>query len=359
MLIQSLEGKDFRNYETLSLTFGNKINLFYGDNAQGKTNILEAIYLMGTTKSHRGSKDYEMLRFSQLEAHLRMKFKKNNVFHQIDMHLRKHRGKGIAIDGNVIHKSAELVGFINMIFFSPEDLNIVKNSPGERRRFMDMELCQLDKTYLYACTCYKKVLQERNSILKQASYRKDLLDTLDVWNEKLLEHGIQIILKRQKFIKELRELAMEIHEHLSGGKECLELFYQPSVTAEEFEKKLASVKERDMIQCQTSIGPHKDDIFIKLSGQDLRRFGSQGQQRTAALSLKLSEIALVKDRIGENPILLLDDVLSELDKSRQAHLLETIQGIQTFITCTGTELIQQRIETDHIYDVSSGCVKHR
>ncbi len=188
MLIQSLEGKDFRNYETLSLTFGNKINLFYGDNAQGKTNILEAIYLMGTTKSHKGSKDYEMLRFSQQEAHLRMKFKKNDVLHQIDMHLRKHRGKGIAIDGNVIHKSAELVGFINMIFFSPEDLNIVKNSPGERRRFMDMELCQLDKTYLYAYTCYKKVLQQRNSILKQAYYRKDLLDTLEVWNEKLLEY---------------------------------------------------------------------------------------------------------------------------------------------------------------------------
>ena len=150
MLIQSLEGKDFRNYETLSLTFGNKINLFYGDNAQGKTNILEAIYLMGTTKSHKGSKDYEMLRFSQQEAHLRMKFKKNDVLHQIDI--------------------------------SPEDLNIVKNSPGERRRFMDMELCQLDKTYLYAYTCYKKVLQQRNSILKQAYYRKDLLDTLEVWN---------------------------------------------------------------------------------------------------------------------------------------------------------------------------------
>ena len=360
MVIESLEGKDFRNYKTFSLTFGNKINIFYGDNAQGKTNLLEAMYLLGTTKSHRGSKENEMVRFLQQEAHLRMKLIKRDISNQIDMHLRKYKGKGIAINGNIIRKSAELIGFTNMVFFSPEDLSIVKNSPGERRRFMDMELCQLDKTYLYAYTCYRKTLQQRNSILKQAYYRKDLLDTLDVWNEKLLEYGRQIILKRQEFIEELKELAMKKHEHLSGGKEQLELTYQPSATAEDFEKKLISTRERDIAQCQTSIGPHKDDILMKLSGQDLRRFGSQGQQRTAALSLKLSEIALVKERIKDNPILLLDDVLSELDRSRQAHLLETIQGIQTFITCTGVEeFIQQRIETDYIYHVSNACIRYK
>lgn len=358
MLIQSLDGKDFRNYKKLSLTFGEKINIFYGDNAQGKTNILEAIYLMGTTKSHRGSKDNEMLRFLQQEAHLRMKLIKNDVPHQIDMHLRKHKGKGIAIDGDIIRRSAELIGFTNMVFFSPEDLGIVKNSPGERRRFMDIELCQLDRTYLYAYTCYKRALQERNSILKQAYYRKDLLDTLDIWDEKLLEYGIQIILKRQQFIEELKEIAVSVHSHLSNGKEHLELIYQPSASAEEFRKKLINTKERDMAQCQTNIGPHKDDILMKLSQQDLRRFGSQGQQRTAALSLKLAEITLVKKKIGDNPILLLDDVLSELDKSRQMHLLEAIQGIQTFITCTGVDEIQQKIEIDkdHVYYVSSGNI---
>lgn len=357
MVIASLEGKDFRNFETLSLKFGNGVNIFFGDNAQGKTNILEAIYLLGTTKSHRGSKDSEMLRFGQTEAHLRMKFERKEVFHQIDMHLRKSRGKGIAIDGNVIRKSADIIGFTNMIFFSPEDLSIVKNAPGERRRFLNMELCQLDREYLYAYTSYKKVLQQRNSILKQAYYRKDLLDTLDVWDEKLLEHGIQIILKRQEFIEELKETANKMHTHLSSGKENLEVLYQPSVSAKEFEKRLALSKERDFVQCQTGVGPHKDDILLKVAGQELRRFGSQGQQRTAALSLKLSEIALVRRKIKDNPILLLDDVLSELDRSRQAHLLENIDGIQTFVSCTGVEeFIQQRMAADHVYYVASGCV---
>lgn len=358
MVIQSLEGKDFRNYENLSLTFGNGVNIFYGDNAQGKTNILEAIYLMGTTKSHRSSRDSEMVRFGETEAHLRMKFKRKDVSHQIDMHLRKNKGKGVAIDGGVVRKSADIIGFTNMIFFSPEDLSIVKNAPGERRRFLNMELCQLDKTYLYAYTSYKKVLQQRNSILKQAYYRKDLLDTLDVWDEKLLEHGIQIILKRKEFIGELRETAAAMHRHLSGGREELEVIYQPSASAEEFAQKLAISKERDFAQCQTGVGPHKDDILLKVGGRELRRFGSQGQQRTAALSLKLSEIALVKSKIGENPILLLDDVLSELDRSRQAHLLENIHGIQTFVSCTGVEeFIRQRMVADHVYHVVSGCVK--
>lgn len=357
MVIESLEGKDFRNYEKLSLTFGNHVNIFYGDNAQGKTNILEAIYLMGTTKSHRGSKDFEMLRFGEPEAHLRMRFIKKEVSHQIDMHLRKSRGKGIAIDGSVIRRSADMIGFTNMIFFSPEDLSLVKNAPGERRRFLDMELCQLDKTYLYAYSSYKKVLQQRNSILKQAYYRKDLLDTLDIWDEQLLEHGTQIILKRREFLEELKETARKMHFQLSGGREELEVIYQPSALAEEFGKRLAAARERDFSQCQTSVGPHKDDMILKIAGQELRRFGSQGQQRTAALALKLSEIALVKKKINDNPILLLDDVFSELDRSRQAHLLENINGIQTFVTCTGLEeFIEQRLETDSVYQVISGTV---
>lgn len=358
MIIESLEGKDFRNYENLSLTFGNQVNIFYGDNAQGKTNILEALYLMGTTKSHRGSKDSEMLRFGEKEAHLRMKFIKNKVSHQTDMHLRKSRGKGIAIDGTVLRRSADMIGFTNMIFFSPEDLSLVKNAPGERRRFLDMELCQLDKTYLHMYSSYRKVLQQRNSIFKQAYYRKDLLDTLDIWDEKLLEYGTQIILKRGEFIEELKETARKMHYQLSGGREELEVIYQPSVSAGEFGKRLAAVRERDSAWCQTSIGPHKDDMVLKISGQELRRFGSQGQQRTAALALKLSEIELVKHKINDNPVLLLDDVLSELDRSRQAHILENINGIQTFVTCTGLEeLIEQRLETDYVYQVVSGTVR--
>jgi DNA replication and repair protein RecF len=318
---------------------------------------MEALYLMGTTKSHRGSRDFEMLRFGSTEAHLRMKFEKQEVSHQIDMHLRKSKGKGIAVDSNVIRKSADVIGIANMVFFSPEDLNIVKNSPGERRRFMDMELCQLDKTYLYAFTSYRKVLQQRNSILKQAYYRKDLLDTLGIWDEKLVEYGKALILAREAFLEELKEEAASMHSHLSGGREVLEVAYQPSVTAEHFEERLKASRERDLAQCQTNIGPHKDDILLKVQKQELRRFGSQGQQRTAALSLKMAEIALVKRRIKDSPVLLLDDVLSELDRSRQAHLLENIRGIQTFVTCTGMEeLVEQRMELDHVYHVVSGSV---
>lgn len=358
MVIKSLEGKDFRNYENLSLTFGDGVNIFYGDNAQGKTNILEAIYLMGTTKSHRGSRDVEMIRFGEQEAHLRMKLEKQEVSHQIDMHLRKSKGKGVAIDSNVIRKSADIIGFTNMVFFSPEDLNIVKNSPKERRRFLDMELCQLHKAYLYAFTSYRKVLQQRNSILKQAYYRKDILDTLGIWDEKLVEYGTSLISARNSFVEELREEAGRMHSHLSGGREELEVLYQPSVTAEDFEKRLKLSREKDLLRCQTSVGPHKDDLVLKVQGIDLKRFGSQGQQRTAALSLKLSEIALVKKKIKDNPVLLLDDVLSELDRSRQAHLLENINGIQTFVTCTGVEeFVEQRMEMNQVYHVDCGRVK--
>lgn len=357
MIIESLEGKDFRNYENLSLTFGSGVNIFYGDNAQGKTNILEALYLMGTTKSHRGSKDSELLRFGQTEAHLRIKFLKKEVLHQTDMHLRKGRGKGIAIDGTIMRRSVDIIGFTHMIFFSPEDLSLVKNAPAERRRFLDMELCQLDKQYLYAYSLYKKVLQQRSSLLKQAHHQNNLLDMLDIWDEKLLEYGIQIMLKREEFIKELHQTAKDMHHRLSGGREELEIIYQPCVPLEKFKKRLKEARERDIFRCQTSIGPHKDDMILNISGRELRRFGSQGQQRTAALALKLSEIELVKQKIHDTPVLLLDDVLSELDRNRQAHLLEHIHGIQAFVTCTGLEeLIKQRLNTDSIYCVTSGKV---
>ena len=358
MVIESLEGKDFRNYETLSLTFGHRVNIFFGDNAQGKTNLLEAIYLLGTARSHRGSRDGELIRLGMQESHLRMKFKRQEISHQMDMHLRKRKGKGIAVDQNVIRRAADMMGLACMVFFSPEDLNIVKNSPGERRRFMDMELCQLDRAYLYAYTSYRKALQQRNSILKQAYYRRDLLDTLSVWDEKLLEFGIQLVKGRREFLEELKEAAREIHLHLSGGREDLEVIYHPSVTELTCEEHLAGARERDLALCQTSVGPHKDDIILKVQDQELRRFGSQGQLRTAALSLKLAEIALVKNKMKENPVLLLDDVLSELDRNRQSHLLENIQGIQTFMTCTGLEeFVKQRMEIDTVYHVVSGSVK--
>ena len=279
MKLESIEVGNFRNYENAKLEFHPKTNILYGDNAQGKTNILESIYVCATTNSHKGSKDKELIRFGEDEAHIRMFLTKREMTHKIDMHLRKSKGKGIAIDGVPIKRSSELMGLAHVIFFSPEDLKIIKNGPSERRRFVNMELCQLDPLYLY---------------------------------------------------------------DLAEGN---------------FEKALAESKERDMKFCSTNVGPHRDDLCFMNGELDLRKFGSQGQQRTCALALKLAEIEIVKKSSQDCPILLLDDVLSELDRNRQNYLLDSIHDIQTIITCTGLEeFIDSRLTLDRVFRVKEGTV---
>ena len=221
MIIQSIELRNFRNYENLEIHFDNGTNIFYGDNAQGKTNILEAVYLSGTTKSHKGSRDKEMIRFGETESHIRTKVLKNDKEYQIDMHLRKSGSKGVAVNKIPIRKASELFGILNIVFFSPEDLNIIKNGPAERRRFIDLELCQLDKLYLSDLSSFNKVLNQRNKLLKDLSFRKDLVDTLPMWDMQLLEYGRRIIQKRKKFVAELNEIITEIHSNISGGREKL------------------------------------------------------------------------------------------------------------------------------------------
>lgn len=357
MIVKQIELNNFRNYEILSLPLSEEINILYGDNAQGKTNILEAIYLCSTTKSHKGSKDREMIRLGTDEAHVRMQLKKSDIPHRVDMHLRKNKSKGVAIDGIPIRKSSELFGLMNVVFFSPEDLSMMKNGPGERRRFMDLELCQLNQWYLIYLSNYNKILMQRNNLLKQVGYNKKLMETMEVWDSQLLEYGTHIIKARSNFLEELNLLVGEIHERLSGGKETLTVSYEPSVAAEFYEEKLKLSLERDIYQKATGYGPHRDDIVFFIGGENVKLFASQGQQRTAALSLKLAEIELVKRKIGENPVLLLDDVLSELDRKRQRHLLNGIEGIQTVITCTGLEeFVGDRRRFNHICHVTEGTV---
>jgi DNA replication and repair protein RecF len=357
MIVKSLELKDYRNYSNLNMHFSSGTNILYGENAQGKTNILEAIYLCGTTKSHRGSKDKEIVMFHEEEAHVRVILEKNQVPHRIDLHLKKNKAKGVAIDGIPIKRQGELFGMLNLVFFSPEDLYIIKNGPGERRRFLDLELCQLDKIYLNNLSNYNKVLMQRNNLLKQISFNRNLLDTLYVWDEKLMEYGRKIIDTRQDFIIRLNSLVGEIHKRLTGGKEELILQYEPNVKAQDFEGKLKKSLERDLTLKMTNVGPHRDDLSFLIGTVDIRKYGSQGQQRTAALSCKLAEIDLVKSVIKENPILLLDDVLSELDRQRQTHLLNSIGDIQTIITCTGLEeFINHRFEYNQIFHVVEGEV---
>lgn len=357
MYIQTLELKDYRNYNILSMDFINGINILYGDNGQGKTNILESIYISGTTKSHRSSKDREVIQFNKEESHIRTFINRNGVLHKIDMHIKKNKPKGVAINGIPISKSSELFGIINIILFSPEDLSIIKNGPGERRRFIDMELCQLDKLYLYNLSNYNKIISQRNNLLKQISFNPKLMDTLSIWDMQLVEYGSKIIERRNLFIEQLNEIVYEIHSKLSGRNEKLKIKYDMNVTTEDFSKKLEDSIQKDIQFKMTSVGPHRDDISFLNDTIDLRRFGSQGQQRTAALSLKLAEIELVKKLIKDKPILLLDDVLSELDRKRQNYLLNSISDIQTIITCTGLEeFVRNRLACDKIYHVVGGTV---
>ena len=358
MIIKSIELQNFRNYEDLNISFDEGTNIFYGDNAQGKTNILEAAYLSGTTKSHKCSKDKEMIRFGEQEAHIRTVVVKKEKEYQID--LKHNRSKGIAINKVPIKKASELFGILNMVFFSPEDLNIIKNGPAERRRFLDSELCQLDKIYLSDLTTYNKILNQRNKLLKDMVYRPDLKDTLPVWDMQLVETGRKIIRRRKQFVDELNEIVHDIHYRISGEKEDLLLQYEPSIEDIFFEDELSRVKERDMRQCMTSVGPHRDDLLFSIGEVDIRKFGSQGQQRTSALSLKLSEIELVKRSIHDTPVLLLDDVLSELDSNRQNYLLNSIHDTQTLITCTGLdEFVKNRFHINKIFKVVQGTVEER
>lgn len=357
MKINQLELSEFRNYESLSVEFDPSVNILYGDNAQGKTNVLEAIYLCGTTKSHKGSKEKEMIRLSAEESHIRMQIEKAGIPHRIDMHLRKNKAKGVAIDGIPIKRSSELMGLLHIVFFSPEDLSMIKNGPGERRRFIDLELCQLDPTYLYHLSNYNRAVNQRNNLLKQIGLNKSLKDTVEVWDLQLMEHGSVIIDTRTRFVEELNELLPNIHAKLSGGKEELYVRYEPNVTKQEFGQKLVMNLDRDLALKVTGNGPHRDDISFYVGDKNLKSFGSQGQQRTAALSLKLAEIELVRSKIKESPVLLLDDVLSELDRNRQSYLLESITDLQTIITCTGLEeFVDNKKRYHKIFHVMEGII---
>lgn len=357
MIIKSIELADYRNYDSLILQFDKGTNILYGDNAQGKTNILEAIYLAATTKSHKGSKDREIVNFDREEAHIRTYIEKEGIETKVDMHLRKSKSKGIAIDGQKIKKAADLLGLCNVVFFSPEDMGIIKNGPSERRRFVDMELCQLDSFYLYNLNHYNKIVNQRNKLLKDMFMNPQLKETLNIWDMQLVSFGSKIIERRRLFVEQLNEIIYDIHKRLSGGKEDIHIRYEADVEIEEFEKKLHYSQERDIKSKMTSVGPHRDDFSFLVGDVDIRRFGSQGQQRTAALSLKLSEIELVKKITKDTPILLLDDVLSELDSNRQNYLLNSIGEIQTIITCTGLEeFVNNRFELNRVFKVENGNV---
>lgn len=358
MIVKTLDLKNFRNYRELHISFDRGTNILYGDNAQGKTNILEALYLSGTTKSHRGSRDHEMIRFEEEEAHICAVAEKGDIDHRIDLHLKKNSTKGIAIDKIPIRRAGDLFGILHMISFSPEDLNIIKEGPSRRRKFLDMELSQMDRIYLSDLAKYHRILKQRNQLLKDICFRPDLEKTLSVWDEQMAVYGAKITEQRDRFMKEINAVMINIHEKISGGAEKLVLEYEPGCDPSRLKEDLEKYRSKDIHTGMTSCGPHRDDICFRINGMDIRKYGSQGQQRTAALSLKLAEIELVKKMIRDTPVLLLDDVLSELDSGRQNDLLDSLCEVQTIITCTGLdEFVKNRFHINKIYYVKNGtCI---
>lgn len=356
MYIKEIELKDFRNYKDIKVSFSENVNIFLGNNAQGKTNLLEGIYLNAMAKSFKTTKDKELIRFDREFCKIKTIAFFDEEEHLTEIVINKEGKKGIKIDGVKMKKTSELLERIFIIIFSPEDLKIVKDEPEKRRKFTDRELCQIKPGYFNDLNNYKKVLKQRNAYLKEEN-----IDTsvLDVWDYELAKYGIRIIKTRSEFIDKIDEISRQIHSRISGGKERLELKYEPNVYAEEkFTEVLAKNRGDDIRNRTTVRGPHKDDFKISADGIDLRKFGSQGQQRTAALSLKLSEIKLIEEEMGEKPLLLLDDVLSELDNDRQNYLIHSLGGNQLFITTTDISgKVARKLPEGKVFKITKGEVE--
>ncbi|MCF0144755.1 MAG: DNA replication/repair protein RecF [Firmicutes bacterium] len=360
MYIKEIELKNFRNYKEEKVSFSKNVNIFLGQNAQGKTNLLEGIYLNSLGRSFKNIKDKELIRFGEDACRIKTTFESYDMERETDIIIRKDGKKAITADGVKISKTSQLLDRMFIIVFSPEDLKIVKEDPEKRRKFIDRELCQIRKGYLSDLSNYKKILRQRNTYLKDISIDENVLD---IWDLQLAAFGSRIIDKRKSFIEEINKVSHEIHNNISGGKESLTLKYEPNVAfpenqEEAFYELLREKRRDDMRNRTTGRGPHRDDFSISADGIDLRKFGSQGQQRTAALSLKLSEIKIIEEEKDEKPILLLDDVLSELDNERQVYLMSALGDNQMFITTTDlTEQVKANLPKGKIFKISGGEVE--
>lgn len=341
----------------MTLVLKNGINIFYGENAQGKTNLLESLYLCVSGRSLRTRNDSQLIEFDSKESHIQIFVQKEKTTDRIDVHLKRDGKKGIAVNGIPLKKLGELFGTCHAVIFSPEDLNLIKEGPFDRRRFMDMEICQMNTVYYYDLQKYYRVLKQRNNLLKEIQKKPTLKDTLFVWDEQLIDTAKRIIDARSDFLYKLDQIASEKQKSLTGGKDELKIAYKPNCTKTQLEEKLIKNQQRDILLGATQSGPHKDDILFFVNGKDVKQYGSQGQQRTTALSAKLAEIELIEQETAQKPILLLDDVLSELDKNRQNFLMQSIGNMQAVLTCTGIEdAIKQYIPQATLFHVDKGMI---
>ena len=357
MFIRKLKLNNFRNYNLLELSLEQGICIFVGKNAQGKTNLLESCCLTSMARSHRTSRDRDMIGFDGEHARVYVECVERDGVHTVEIVLTHNERKRIKVNGLPCKRVGDMMGQIKTVVFSPEDLEIIKNGPAVRRRFIDIHLSQIIPAYFYQLTKYMQVLQQRNELLKRMAFGGDEA-SLEVFDSLLADAAVPIIKQRQEFIQRLEPMVASLHSSLSGNCENLIIQYAPGCDCDEeaILKSLKSTRAGDIKRGATYIGPHHDDIAIKLNDTDLRFYGSQGQQRTAALSLKLGQLELMKQDTGESPILLLDDVLSELDPQRQKHLLDRLSGMQTIITTTHLVPQLANIKDASIYDVKNGKI---
>ena len=368
MYLKTLELHNFRNYADLVVEFGSGINVLLGENAQGKTNLLESIYFLALTRSHRTNSDRDLISWKTKAARVSGSVQKEHAVTPLEINLSS-KGKNAKVNHLEQSRLSQYVGQLNVILFAPEDLSIVKGSPAVRRKFIDMEFGQMSSKYLYNSAQYRSVLKQRNQYIKQLQFNpKGDQVYLDVLSDQLAAHGAEIIFQRIQFLKKLEKWSQEVHKEISKGKEKLSFQYVSPISSDQAdttEKIYAALqalfqkqREKELQQGKTLVGPHLDDVRFMVNDKNVSTFGSQGQQRTTALSVKLAEIDLMKEETGEYPVLLLDDVLSELDDSRQTHLLTAIQNkVQTFITTTSLSgVAQQLINEPHVFNIDHGVL---
>jgi len=364
MIIKKLLISNFRNYEKAEVQFHEKVNLITGENARGKTNLLEAIYLSSLGKSFRAAADNEMIRFGEESCHIKVIAERDNEDKIVEITIGTAE-KSIKVDSQKIKKTAEMVDHILIVVFSPEDLRIVKETPERRRKFIDRELCQIKPAYYANLVMYKRVLAQRNACLREGTNVEEMLG---VWDEQLIHYGTAIIAERERFIQKLDKLGGKIHKDITDGKETLTIQYKASIPyqkdpqklKEHFEAALCETRLKDIARGATSRGPHRDDLDIRFNDIDMRHFGSQGQQRTAALSMKLAELALIEEETGEKAVLLLDDVLSELDAGRQTFLIRSMAAVQIFITAAEiSETIQESFANGKVFEIKDGRIEEK
>jgi len=360
----SLRLSHFRNYQSLEVAFHQHLNLFLGSNAQGKTNILEALYCLSTTRSFRAAADEEMIRFGEESGAIEGVLQREEGQEQIRLELRKDKNKALFVNGKKQKKLSSLLGRLPAVVFSPDDLFLVKGGPSLRRRYLDVTILQMDQGYLGHLQQYERTLKQRNSLLRQRV--PNIEGQLAVWDEPLAEHGSAVMIKRVEVARRLSEFGGQALKDLTGGLEKFEVRYEPQLVWKDGEgplkekmlQALTQARREEMARGVTVVGPHRDDLGLWVNGQTLRKFGSQGQQRTGALALKLAQLSLLTEECHTAPLVLFDDVMAELDEKRQAFFLNRLQqGGQAFLTGTSPNDFAAALKKARVFSVEAGSVR--